>query len=111
MASRLLCIVLLFAAAIPGYAGPVMDRLRQIFVSMPDPQYPYGSRHFSLHGHGLFRLRLDTQGKVTAVQIIRSTGSAELDTAATDALKQWRAKRGAPPEVDVPITFCTWAGD
>jgi TonB family protein len=44
-------------------------------------------------------------GLVRDVQVIQSTRSETLDTAAVDALRRWKAQPGQPWEANVPITF------
>jgi len=48
----------------------------------PKPVYPFNARIHRENGQGLFRIEVQPNGKVTAVQVIRSTGLKELDIAA-----------------------------
>jgi TonB family protein len=84
----------------------------------PRPEYPLAARQRHITGSGIFRLQVQFQtGRVSAVQVERSTGHAILDAAATDTLRRWRLKPdvmrsyrdphdpSAPLVVRVPITF------
>ncbi|HYS96604.1 MAG TPA: energy transducer TonB, partial [Chthoniobacterales bacterium] len=75
----------------------------------PAPQYPYQTRLLRsgpTTGSGKFRVTFDANGQVKNVQVIESTGQGLLDSAAVDALRQWRAEPGAHEwNVLVPVTF------
>jgi TonB family protein len=75
------------------------------FIERPTPMYPRRLRILRLRGSGNFRLHIDTQGQVTAVDTLKTTGDKELDHEAIKALLRWRAKPGPRWEVDVPVTF------
>lgn len=68
----------------------------------PKPQYPLQARRLRLTGSGLYRLRIQIRsGRVKEVTVSRSTGSAILDNAAINTLKEWRFKPGAPPPIKI----------
>jgi len=75
----------------------------------PAPRYPYQARLLRsgpTTGSGKFRVTFDANGQVKNVQITESTGQGLLDSAAIDALRQWRAEPGAHEwTVMVPVTF------
>ena len=51
-------------------------------------------------------MTLDANGKVVAVQVIKSSGNKLLDAASTEGLRQWRARPGkAGRFFDVPVRF------
>jgi len=89
-------------------------------VFAPHPQYPYGAPLArdpvvgtrDLKGDGLYRLDVDLNtGRISQVTIIKSTGSAKLDSASTDAFKRWIFKPGRWKEIVMPITVRTkWVG-
>jgi len=88
-------------------------------VLAPHPHYPYQSMSRDpalwtrdLQGDGLFRLSIDLKtGHVSQITIIKSTGSAILDTASTSAFKRWVFKPGKWKEIIVPTAVRkTWAG-
>jgi outer membrane biosynthesis protein TonB len=55
----------------------------------PRPEYPLAARQRHITGSGIFRLQVQFQtGRVSAVQVERSTGHAILDAAATDTLRR-----------------------
>lgn len=109
---RILFVAYLSAwAGLPGAAGPT-PTLREIFTYMPPPRYPMeawerrsnGSRR--IEGVTVCRLHLDAKGSVTAVRVVKSSGSKALDAASTEALQHWRAKPGQSGRFfDIPIRF------
>lgn len=78
---------------------------KEITLSRPQPDYPRAARQNQVHGSGIFRLVLTTDGRVDSIQVIKSTGSKILDDAAEKALRQWRFKPGTVKAVNVPINF------
>jgi len=75
-------------------------------VAVAAPQYPLEDRAGHRQGTGFFRIMIDPKtGTVTQVTILRSSGWASLDTAATAALRRWRWRPNKWKEVDVPVTF------
>jgi TonB family protein len=75
----------------------------------PAPRYPYGARILRsgpTTGSGSFRVTFDANGQVKNVQIVESTGQGLLDSAAIEALRQWKAEPGGRDwSVLVPISF------
>src|SRR5881392_176073 len=75
----------------------------------PAPRYPYQARLLRsgpTTGSGKFRVTFDANGQVKNVQTMESTGQGLLDSAAIDALRQWRAEPSAHEwTVMVPVTF------
>jgi TonB family protein len=68
----------------------------------PAPDYPFAARANHITGSGVFVLRIQIKtGAVKQVIVARSTGSALLDNAATQALIKWRFKPGAVPYVEI----------
>ena len=91
---------------------PMRIHARDLFVYMPLPKYPEEAREFRhggsrlAQGTAVCRLNLDPKGAVTSVQVVKSAGNKFLDAAATETLRKWRAKRGAPVRsVEIPIVF------
>jgi len=73
----------------------------------PAPSFPPGQ---SLPGHagtGRFRLTFDTQGNVTNIQIVTSTGNPYFDQAAIKTLRQWKSAPSQGWQATVPVTFKT----
>ena len=93
-------------------------------VFAPHPQYPLHSKPWesrssdpgtwtrNIQGNGLYRLDVDLNtGKVNQVTIIKSTGSAILDTASTSVFKRWIFRPGKWKEITIPTTVRTkWIG-
>jgi TonB family protein len=82
-------------------------------VFAPHPQYPYGAPLArdpvvwtrDIQGDGLYRLDVDLNtGRVSQVIILKSTGSAKLDTASTSAFKRWVFRPGTWKEIIIPTT-------
>ena len=97
--------VLTFACT-SGAAREISEaEMKQIFVKMPAPTYPYEAVRARHEGSGIFRLHIRGDGKVTAVTALKDTGHRALDDAAVEVFTRWRAKAGSPQEVDMPITF------
>lgn len=53
------------------------------------PAYPQESRHLREQGEVTLRVELDERGRVSAVSIVKSSGSLRLDTAARTAVLTW----------------------
>lgn len=78
-----------------GIAAPYVDNPLAFVTADPDvrnvaPLYPPEAAR--RHEHGLVRiaLRIDVKGKVTAAEIVQSSGSPRLDEAARKTLSTWR---------------------
>ena len=75
----------------------------------PAPKYPFEARSIRVgpnRGSGKYRVTFGTNGSVSKVQVVESTGQPILDQAAIDGLRQWRAEPGPTDwTVLVPITF------
>jgi TonB family protein len=69
------------------------------------PDYPRCARARHLTGSGVFRMRVDKQGRVTTVTVLKSTGHKELDSLAVEALSRWRGRPGPKWDLHIPITF------
>jgi len=69
-------------------------------IFAPHPAYPDSARTRKIQGSGYFKVivRVKT-GSVQRIVIFRSTGSLALDTAAIQALRQWRFKPGVLPSM------------
>jgi TonB family protein len=81
------------------------------YVYSPKPQYPDRARREGREGRVLLRVLIDEEGRSKSVEVKRSSGSAALDRAATEAISQWRffpAHSGDRPVeswVRIPIDF------
>lgn len=66
----------------------------------PLPVYPPMSRRLGEQGVVVLRVLIDTNGRAVDVEVQRSSGSARLDQAALQAIREWRfipARRGGKP--------------
>jgi len=77
--------------------GEVADRP---IVRKITPKYPKKARRMGWEGVVVLEFLVDAQGNVYDIKVVRSSGYAELDQAAINALKQWKfaPKPGANPE-------------
>lgn len=67
--------------------GPVMLEVDQVaYVKMPAPRYPRAARQARLQGTVLLWVLIDTEGHPSEVRIHRSSGYAQLDREARDAV-------------------------
>jgi TonB family protein len=78
---------------------------RAVFFYCPKPIYPYLARKAWATGKGIFRTQVGKDGVVASVQIVKSTGHDILDSAAIEAIKQWRAKPGYVRSIDTALSF------
>jgi protein TonB len=75
-------------------------------------RYPPLAANNGMEGSVIIRIKIDKQGKVRAMQIDKSSGSALLDSAALESVSNWtlkpaRRKDGKPVSstVRIPIRF------
>lgn len=67
--------------------GPVMLEVDQVaYVKMPAPRYPRAARQARLQGTVLLWVLIDTAGHPSEVRVHRSSGYAQLDREARDAV-------------------------
>lgn len=77
----------------------------------PPPRYPMAARRRGQQGRVLLRVTVSPTGAPDDVQLMESSGSAALDDAAKDAVRQWRfhpaVRNGVAigTRLDVPIRF------
>ncbi|HME88391.1 MAG TPA: TonB family protein [Chthoniobacterales bacterium] len=87
-------------------ATPDNKRLKVTYN--PAPKYPAAARYGfggGARGSGRFRITFNPAGQVKNVQILQSTGSSELDSAAVEGLRTWKSEPGHEWGVIVPVTF------
>jgi protein TonB len=81
------------------------------YRNTPQPVYPVNARREGRQGRVLLNVLIDDQGKTKTIEVTRSSGSAALDRAATEAISHWRfhpALAGEKPVetwVTIPIDF------
>jgi TonB family protein len=90
----------------PAEAPPARPAAGRLIYS-PSPGYPKTAGRWSrpVKGSGRFRVTFSRSGEVKNVAVIESTRNAELDNAAVDALRRWKAQPGQEWTANVPITF------
>ena len=86
-------------------AGPPTKPDVRDVIHKVRPAYPYIARVRHFEGHGVYTLHIRTDGSVSAVTIVQSTGHKILDDYAAAAYAQWRFRPGRAHEVQLPITF------
>ncbi len=76
-------------------------------VYAPRPRYPNEARRgpFIQRGSGRYRISFGRDGSVHSVQIVESTRSQLLDSAAMQTLRTWKAAPGTDWSAEVPLTF------
>lgn len=95
----------------PRGAGPTASGAAPVPVEMPAPRYPAQAARRGLGGTVRVRADVGSDGVPTAVAVVDSSGTRELDRAALDAVRRWRFRPGqvdgkpVPGSVVVPIEF------
>ena len=74
-------------------------------TAAPGAPYPVEAQKAKTTGSGVYELRIDKAGKISAVVVVKSSGSAVLDNAATAAFKKWRFKSGVFQSVRIPVSW------
>jgi TonB family protein len=86
-----------------GFDG---EGLWQKWSYAPFPYYPMDARGLRHKGMVVVNARIGSDGRVAAVQIVKSCGYSDLDEMAVKAVRHWRAhKQLAGQNLEVPITF------
>ncbi|MBY4678295.1 energy transducer TonB [Marinobacterium arenosum] len=91
--------------------GPVELQAPQYAMPATPPDYPLRALRRGWQGQVLLQLQLDAVGRVTAVEVVRSSGYPVLDRAAEQAARRWRFKpairhgRPVASYVKIPVDF------
>jgi periplasmic protein TonB len=96
-----------------GIGGRVSGTVSEVaaYYRNPPPVYSLEVRARKEEGVVMLRAEVDTQGKVTSVSLVQSSGFADLDESALDAVKNWQFKpaqiAGIPvsSSAKIPIRF------
>ena len=89
-----------------GHSSAVSDEeLVGNTTAAPGAAYPQEAQKAKITGSGVYELRIDKAGKISEVAIVKSSGSAVLDKAATTAFKKWRFKPGVFQLVRIPVSW------
>ena len=98
-------------AAATHAAAPAPPQVGASYLNNPAPAYPEMSRRTGEQGQVLLRVLVDVSGRPSAVELRASSGSARLDRAALEAVRQWKfvpATQGGEmiaAWVTVPVVF------
>jgi TonB family protein len=86
-----------------AFSNPATAKL---FMYAPFPAYPLSARERREEGRVLLKVRIHEDGSVAEVQILQSSGYADLDDAAAGAVRHWRARKTfAGKTLGLPINF------
>jgi TonB family protein len=100
MTSVVLAMFLAIAASASDSMHATTEQVRQWAISIPKPTYPTSARLRYASGSGFFKLRVEIKtGRVKDINTLRSTGRADLDSAAIQTFRQWRFKPGVLPSI------------
>ena len=89
-----------------GHSSTISDEeLVGNTTAAPGAAYPEEAQKMKTTGSGVYELRIDKGGRISSVAIVKSSGSAVLDKAATTAFKKWRFKPGVFQSVRVPVNW------
>lgn len=79
-----------FGDAAPAPDPPPGASAEVSYLSTVPPVYPRAARQAGREGRVLLRVKVDEAGRCAEVHVASSSGHADLDTAAADAVRQWR---------------------
>lgn len=91
--------------------APVAPDREATPITRIEPDYPVEAYRLREEGTVLVAATVGADGRPAGVQVVRRSGSRELDQAAVDAVRQWtfepaiRSGRAVTAEVQVPVTF------
>ncbi len=94
--------------------SPILQR--QAYIARPPPKYPASAIASRRQGRVMAFACINSRGEVSTTQITESSGHADLDQAATDAIAQWQFRPlicgGKPRDswVGVPVAFAVVQG-
>jgi len=81
------------------------------YLNNPPPPYPLAARLSRREGTVLLEVTVTGQGRVAEVEVLRSSGEADLDRAAVAAVRRWTfhpataGGRAVAARVEVPVRF------
>lgn len=89
-----------------GHTSALSDEeLIRYALASPGAAYPEEAQKTKAAGSGVYELRIDNSGRTTAVAIVKSSGHAVLDNAATTAFRKWRFKPAVFRSVRIPVNW------
>ena len=74
-------------------------------INTPRPKYPLEARQKHWEGTMLLEFLVRTDGTVSDVKVLQSTGHKILDEDAVQALRRWHFRPGTADHVQMPLTF------
>ena len=74
-----------------GYFGSFESA--KIWIHAPFPEYPTRERYMKSQGVTHVRIVIGPDGQVSSAEVVKSSGFPNLDKAALDAVRKWRARR------------------
>jgi TonB family protein len=90
-------------AALDAFIPP---RLKGIILYAPVPNYPEAARsHLTLNAQGVYRLKINANGTVDEVGVLKKAGHYKLDSAVIFEFFKWKFKPGSIKQLDVPVIF------
>jgi TonB family protein len=75
------------------------------FIQMREPTYPPIARQKGLEGKVKIKAAYNSEGVVTKVDIVESSGVSMLDEAAKKTVREWKLTSGAPGEFEKTLEF------
>jgi TonB family protein len=89
-----------------GHTSAISDEeLMRHALASPSAGYPEEAQKAKLSGSGLYELRINKAGAITGVVVVKSSGSAVLDSAAKAIFRKWRFKPGTFTSVRIPVSW------
>ena len=86
----------------------VSSKDARIWIYAPFPAYPERARRMRQQGKVMLRIEIGNDGRVANVVVVESSGHSDLDEAALQAARLWRArKEHAGLRLRMPVNFTT----
>ena len=73
------------------------------WIEKPSPELPWGIYYAGTQGSLVVSLTMDKSGRVTACQIVRSSGQPTLDRLAQEAAMKWRLSPDSVVSTDTTV--------
>ena len=89
-----------------GHTSALSDEeLIRYALASPGPAFPEEAQKAKMTGSGVYELHINKAGVTTSVVIVKSSGKAVLDKAATTTFRSWRFRPGVFTGVRVPVSW------
>jgi len=92
-------------------APPVPPPTPVAAVDTPPPPYPLELACAGVEGQSVLKVQVGPEGRPTAIDVVRSSGSEQLDLLAREAVEGWRFKaatrggQAVAQTIQVPVNF------